>query len=136
VHAWSTIVYFLSQRGCRLDCALAAVEDEQHLFVPEKGDQSSKWIFRTDRDSKHGRQRTRHKHGIGNRPKIDESDPVSSRHATFAGPCTRTRSLADPAGSGNRDEAPLRHLGSERTYNGSTSDHSRDGDRKVVRRLP
>jgi len=102
---------------------LGVVEQQQHPFVPDGGDQGSKRIVGAHFQTEHGRHHTRRQAGVAKRCQVDKPDAVFVVGGHALGDGEGDRGLADTSGSDDRHQALARKSRDERQHRVLAADH-------------
>ncbi len=134
-HAGCVFEYSLGKDAGGLDEVLAAVQDQQHLPVPQMHHQRRHHIIKRLDDTERCRNGSRKGCRIGHGGEVDEAGAIAECRRLRTRERQRNRCLADPARPRHRYETPLRQFGSDRRHDVITSDHAREQSRNASHSL-
>ena len=111
---------------------LTVVEHDQHMPVPQRGDQVGERIVGTDLDPESGGGRGGQQTGVAERHQVDQPRAMIVVGHQPLGHRKRERGLADPARSGDRQRALARQPCREPVDGLAASNQSRHARRQVI----
>ena len=113
----------------------AIVENQQNLFIDEKVQYVLGCVLRQYRNAQNARKNALQKRRIRNRSKIDEPNLMLKEIGQVFRNRESNSCFSDSRRSNNRNESPLPNLGTERTHDLCTADHSAQSRRQVITRF-